>query len=121
MTSFHLYLYGPSRGPIETTFEQAAERLQQLSRLHFEPDGSFVWTPQTDHQQVFGMVFDAAGKVRYCDLQGCCDYPHWRKLCLAIAGDATDRLEVLTLPNQQWQDLQSFEQRFTEADHPTKP
>ena len=112
MTSFHLYLYGPSQGPIETSFEEASERLEQLPRLHFEPDGSFVWSPGASDQQIFGMIYDAAGKIRYCDLQGSCDFEHWRTLCAAIAGGADSNLEVLTLPDQQLQDLQTFEKRF---------
>ena len=112
MTSFHLYLYGPFRGPIETSFEKAAERLQRLPRLHFEPDGSFVWIPEPGKQQIFGMVYDAAGKVRYCDLQGHCDCQTWKELCQAITGDQSSDLEVMILPEQQLQDLQSFETNF---------
>ena len=110
MTPFHLYLYGPFRGPIETSFEQAAQRLQQLPRLHFEPDGSFVWNRDSGRQQVFGMVYDAAGKVRYCDLQGHCDRQTWKELCQAITGDQCGDLQVMMLPDQRLQDLQSFEE-----------
>jgi hypothetical protein len=109
MTPFHLYLYGPSRGPIETSFEEVEARLIRLPLLHFEPDGFFVWTRCSGQQQVSGTIFDAQCKIQYCDLRGQCDHQMWQELCVAIAGGPRDGLEVLLLPNRQLQDLQSFE------------
>jgi len=112
MTPFHLYLYGPKRGPIESSFEDAELRLKQLPMLHFEPDGSFVWTRESGKQQIFGMVYDAAGKIQYCDLRGCCKYQTWKLLCAAIAGEGVEEFEVMVLPDQQLQDLQTFEAKL---------
>lgn len=111
MDPFHVYLYGPKLGPIETTFEQAAERLQRLTRLVLEPDGSFVWAQDAGAQQVYGMIYDAAELIQYCELQGSCSHETWSTLCRAIVG-RTDLqgFEVMKLPSQQLQDLQTFEQ-----------
>lgn len=105
---FHLYLYGPNQGPIDSSFEQAESRLTDLQRLHFEPDGSFVWSID-DRQQIFGMIYDAAGKIQYCELRGQCDLQSWRDLCFAITGIPVKAGEVLKLPEQRVQDLQNFE------------
>jgi len=116
MTPFHLYLYGPSRGPIETSFEQAETRLRKLPQLHFEPDGSFVWARDSGDQKIYGMVYDALGKIQYCDLQGSCSHSTWKELCQAITGGANDGLEVMLLPNRELQNLQNFEQRWGQND-----
>ncbi len=109
MTPFHLYLYGPNQGPIESGFEEAQSRLTQLPLLHFEPDGSFVWIRQSGQEQIYGMLYDAEGKIRYCDLQGKCSRQTWRDLCQAITGGPVEGLEVLRLPERSLQDLQTFE------------
>ncbi len=108
MTPFHLYLYGASRGPIASSFEEAEERLTQLPLLYFEPDGSFVWTRDAGNQKVYGMLYDAQEQIQYCEVRGQCDRQTWTMLCEAIAGDAGEALEVLLLPDRQLQDLQSF-------------
>ena len=109
MTPFHLYLYGPQRGPIATSFEAAQARLEGLPKMYFEPDGSFVWARRAGQERVFGMIYDAEGMVQYCELQGQCSLETWRELCQAIVGGAREGLEVLLLPGQTLQDLQSFE------------
>ena len=110
MTPFHLYLYGPSQGPIETSFESAEQRLAALQNLCFEPDGSFVWTRDGGREQLFGMIYDAAERIQYCELRGQCRLQTWRQLCHAIAGAEVDKMQVLRLPHRQLQDLQSFEE-----------
>lgn len=109
MTPFHLYLYGPRQGPIHASFEAARSRLVKLPLLHFEPDGSFVWIRQSGREQIYGMLYDAAGQIQYCDLQGKCTLQTWRDLCLAITGGSEEGLEILRLPDQTLQNLQSFE------------
>ncbi len=109
MCSFHLYLYGPDKGPIDTSFEAAAARLQTLELLHFEPDGSFVWIRGEGKQQIYGMLYDAQGKIQYGELQGKCDNATWRRLVAAICGDCSQSLLVMRLPDRKLQDLQSFE------------
>ena len=60
--------------PLAVSFEQAAERLQRLPRLFFEPDGSFVWVSSTDSVawQVDGSLFDRAERLLYVELKGSC-------------------------------------------------
>ena len=45
---FHAYLYGPDRKPLETSFESAKERLEELPGLFFELDGSFAWMQERE-------------------------------------------------------------------------
>lgn len=108
-SNFHLYLYGPGQGPIETSFEAAEARLIELPRLYFEPDGSFVWAIDQGRQQVFGMIYDAANRIQYVELRGQCDLTTWQSLVFAINGCRRIDLEVLKLPERQLQNLQSFE------------
>ena len=108
-SAFHLYLYGRDRGPIESSFEDAAARLVALPGLYFEPDGSFAWAPDSPDQQVFGMLYDAASKIQYAELRGSCQRETWRQLCIAIAGRKSAELLVLKLPDRHWYDLQSFQ------------
>ncbi len=116
MTPFHLYLYGPEKGPIDTSFEAAAERLERLELLHFEPDGSFVWTRDSGKQQIDGMLYDAAGRLQYVELQGKCALPTWQRMVTAIRGALSDDLVVMLLPQRQLQDLQTFEAIHWRAD-----
>jgi hypothetical protein len=118
---FHVYLYGPDRGPLATSFEQAEARLLELPRLHFEPDGSFVWTLDAGQQQVFGMLYDAMNQIQYCELRGRCHHQTWKCLCIAIVGQAfADRPSaaavILELPARKWQKVQDFESRLWSDD-----
>ena len=108
MNTFHLYLYGPNCGPIETTFDDASERLSNLDRLAFEADGSFVWTP-TRGEQVFGMLYDAADRLQYVELRGQCNLACWQTLIQAVRGDCKHEMAVMSLPGRQLHDLQDFE------------
>lgn len=110
---FALYLYGPSGGPLDTSFEQASERLQQLERLYFEPDGSFTWVVQPGSpQQVDGMLYDARGQVQYVDIKGACSLTAWRRLSGAIC--PASELCVLRLSDGVLQQLQQFERETWE-------
>ena len=109
MNPFHVYLYGPGQGPIDSSFEEAQDRLDRLPGLYFEPDGSFAWMRQPGREEVYGIVYDAGDQIRYCDLQGRCSRSTWLELCRAIAGEgAGEELEVLRLPERELQDLQTF-------------
>ncbi|MEM1068582.1 MAG: hypothetical protein AAGI63_06790 [Planctomycetota bacterium] len=112
MPEFHLYLYGPSKGPIESSFEAAEERLKGLPKLYFEPDGSFVWALDEGRQQVFGMVYDAAGAIQYIELWGRCERITWQQIVHAATGSQSSHFEVLRLPDQRLQELQDFETEF---------
>jgi len=109
MNPFHIYLYGPEKGAIDTSFEAAEARLAKLELLHFEPDGSFVWIQNQGQQQIYGMLYDAGGQIRYAELQGKCQLQTWRRLIAAICGDSEQQLLVMRLPEREMQDLQSFE------------
>jgi hypothetical protein len=110
LKSFHLYLYGPDCGPIESSFEATAERLKSLEGLYLEPDGSFVWSKKGGGEQVYGMLYDAAEKLQYVELWGDCQRAKWQQIVQAIRGDATHDLAVMVLPERQLQDLQRFEE-----------
>lgn len=107
---FHVYLYGEDRGPIGSSFEEAAERLAGFERLYFEPDGSFVWSGSLSHEQLDGMVYDAAEQIRYVDLQGACSLGTWRRVLEAICPGLSRSATVLRIPDREWNDLQAFEE-----------
>jgi hypothetical protein len=109
MKPFHIYVYGPEQGAIDSSFEAAETRLSALELLHFEPDGSFVWIHDEGQQQIYGMLYDANGQIQYGELQGKCQLATWRRLIEAIRGDSEQELFVMRLPERQMQDLQSFE------------
>ncbi len=67
--------------PLALSFEQAAERLQQLPRMFLEPDGSFVWVAESNSPssgaadwQVDGVLYDRDERLMFVDLRGEC--PH---------------------------------------------
>lgn len=108
MNEFHVYLYGQEQQPLESSFEAAQLRLEQLDSLYFEPDGSFAWN-LPDRHQLFGMLYDDGDRIRYCEIRGRCQLPDFQRLLAAITGDDSGRLTVLRLPEQRLQKLQSFE------------
>lgn len=109
MIPFHIYLYGPDGGPLPSSFEGAAARLERIDRLFIEPDGSLVWTCDSPRQQVDGVIYDAADRIQYVDLQGCCTLASWRTLLAALAPELGQRAVVLSLPDRRRQFLQAFE------------
>ncbi len=108
MRPFAVYLYGSDGGPLPTSFEAAAARLQRLERCFFEPDGSFTWVIDArQRQQVDGMLYDAAGRLQYVDLKGTCSCAAWQRLVAQIAPAAS--LTVLPVQQGGLQPLQRFE------------
>ncbi len=103
---FHVYLYGPGGGPMTSRFDDVAQRLLELRRLHFEPDGSLLWAG--GHWQVDGMIYDRCGILQYADLKGRCPLEDWQLLIQRIAGPASPAT-VLRLSDQSLHDLQTFE------------
>lgn len=93
---FQVHLHAePSPGQVanETmmaiSFELLAERLQEFDRLHFEMDGSFVWTGAETvhmprHWQLDGMIYDQRQQIQRIEIKGQCPYLEWRKLLAAI-------------------------------------
>lgn len=64
--------------PLQRSFEEVGERLSQLARLYFEPDGSFVWVGDDEQEaaesrwQVDGNLYDLHGQLLYVELKGHC-------------------------------------------------
>ena len=110
MMQFHLYLYGPNSGPIDASFEEAAERLEAIAGVSFEPDGSFGYRSPQRGAELFGMLYDAGGKLQYVDLQGRLSPEDLQAVVQAIAGNrqSVDELCVLQLPYQTLQSFQNF-------------
>lgn len=108
LSKFHIYLYGSNRGPIASSFDESRERLEALPGLFFEMDGSFAWMREVGCDEVYGILYDAADTIQYCDLHGSCSCSTFRELCSAISGGDLSELEVLRLPEQHLQDFQSF-------------
>jgi hypothetical protein len=71
MLKFHVNLFGH---PFTWTWEQAAERLGQLPRMIFEPDGSWVWSGGVgpERWQVDGHLFDFSERLYRVELHGEC-------------------------------------------------
>lgn len=89
--------------PFPVTFEQAADSLERLPRMYFEPDGSFVWVgdsglrsgggdPAADDTlsgpwQLDGQLQEAAGRVLHVELKGDCPAEQFRQLLAALGSD----------------------------------
>jgi len=60
--------------PMDVTFDQAIERLEQLPRMFVELDGAFVWVSQHGDPpwQLDGCLYDRDGQIVYVDLVGSC-------------------------------------------------
>lgn len=55
------------------TFDAAAAAIQQLPRLHFEPDGSFVRVSSGERQErLCGVLYDRGPRLAYVEVQGAC-------------------------------------------------
>ena len=77
-----------SASMLAITFEVLAERLQRFERLHFEMDGSFVWTgaerrDEPGHWLLDGMIYDQRQQIQRIEVKGRCPYLAWRKLLTA--------------------------------------
>lgn len=68
---FHVNLFGQ---PFACTWEDAAAALQQLPRMMFEPDGSWIWSDGVgeDRWQVDGHLFDFEDRLHRVELHGRC-------------------------------------------------
>jgi hypothetical protein len=73
--------------PFAITFEEAADRLAQLPRMHVEADGSFVWVSATadGSWQIDGVLYDRGGRLLFADLKGNLS-PHGLDELLAALG-----------------------------------
>ena len=68
---FHVNVFAD---PFECTWEEAAESLQALPRMIFEPDGSWIWSGDVgpDRWQVDGHLFDFDDRLHRVELHGNC-------------------------------------------------
>lgn len=102
----HLHLLGPAGGPLGGFFDEVVQRLTAIERLHYEPDGSLLWSGKS--WQIGGLIYDRAETVQYVELQGTLPVDCWQRLIRAIAGP-DGQVSVLRLQDQSLHDLQSFE------------
>lgn len=57
------------------TFEAAAQSLECLPRMYFEPDGSFVWVVEDQERfQLDGSLYDDGVSLLNVDLKGTCNH-----------------------------------------------
>ncbi len=68
---FHVNVFG---SPFACTWEDAAEALQRLPRMIFEPDGSWILSGGVGRErwQVDGHLFDFEGRLHRVELHGNC-------------------------------------------------
>lgn len=80
------------------SFEQAAESLEQLPLLHFEPDGWFIWGKGAgqDRWQISGQLMDGGERLQYVVVRGTCPEPALDQLLEAVAGPNARLLFQLT-------------------------
>ncbi len=71
MYRFHVNVFGP---PFSITWEQAAESLEALPRMIFEPDGSWIWSDgvRETRWQIDGHLFDFEDRLHRVELRGAC-------------------------------------------------
>lgn len=100
---FRIYVYGPDEGPIDNSFESAEQLLVDSVGVYFEPDGSFAWSGSVTGEQVFGMLYDAAGRLQYVELQGNVTRQSLRRILHSIVGTpgvpAPDVLAATDVPS----------------------
>jgi len=60
--------------PLPITFEQVFAALDAIDRVFIEPDGSFVWSGETDagRWQLDGHLYDRNERVLFVQIQGRC-------------------------------------------------
>ncbi len=71
MLHFYVNVFGH---PFPITWEQAAESLEALPRMIFEPDGSWIWSGDAgaDRWQIDGHLFDFEDRLHRVELHGQC-------------------------------------------------
>ncbi|HTQ38543.1 MAG TPA: hypothetical protein VMJ32_05920 [Pirellulales bacterium] len=92
-TTFQTLTVNPSAlaTAFPVSFEQAGAALEKLERLHFEPDGSFVWVSGRDELawQIDGNLFDRSGRLLFVDLKGTCPSRQFDQLLAAFGWPTT--------------------------------
>jgi hypothetical protein len=85
---FHVNLFAdPKEASFACTWEDAATRLEQLPRMIFELDGSFVVSGDDDagqRWQVDGHLFDFNGRLHRLELHGECPTTDFDQLLCCV-------------------------------------
>lgn len=79
--------------PMGTSFESAQAYLNDLPRMYFEPDGSFVWVGETGDVtpwQVDGMVYDRNNRLLSVEMRGQCSERNFDTLLSGFGWPGTD-------------------------------
>ncbi len=106
---FHVNLFA---SPFTSAWEDVAAKLEILPRMIFEPDGSWVWSGETDGAQwhVNGHLFDFSGTLHRVELRGWCPVDQFDRLLTCFGWPAvTLQFEMVR------EGLQLFESEFRAA------
>ncbi|MEW4563333.1 hypothetical protein AB1K70_12455 [Bremerella sp. JC770] len=78
--------------PMGCSFESAQTRLNNLPRMLFEPDGSFVWAQEEndDTWQLDGVLYDRNGRLHSAEIKGNCSEEAFDTLLSAMGWPGTD-------------------------------
>ena len=77
---------------LPVTFEDALEKLQQLSRMDAEPDGFFVYSGEAQgaRWQVDGHLYDFSERMHRVELSGNCPKSEFDQLLAIFAANETE-------------------------------
>lgn len=80
--------------PLAVSFDDVADRLESFSRLHFEPDGSFVWVSENNSPawQVDGNLYDRGDSLSHVEVKGTCSAAEWSRLLSTLRSDCAQLL-----------------------------
>ncbi len=89
MYRFHVNLFA---SPFNCTWEDVAAQLEVLPRMIFEPDGSWVWSGETNGEQwhVNGHLFDFSGTLHRVELRGWCPADQFDRLLTCVGWPAIE-------------------------------
>lgn len=79
--------------PMGCSFESAQTRLNNLPRMLFEPDGSFVWVHENEAAagwQLDGVLYDRNGRLHSAEINGNCTEEAFDTLLSAMGWPGTD-------------------------------
>lgn len=87
--------------PLTRSFEEVAERLQELPGIDFEPDGAFVGAGQTSAGawQLQGMLYDRGDQVQWCEFRGTVPQQPWKSIVKCLS--QPDEQLIAFLPLEQ--------------------
>ena len=105
MYRFHVNLFG---SPFNCTWEEAADALQNLPRMLFEPDGSWIWSGGIEpaRWQVDGHLFDFEDRLHRVELRGECPLDAFDQLIACFGWPQTDLTFELVLEGTQLDEVE---------------